>query len=153
MIGGYFFAILFFILLGVAALTSTISMLEVVVAYFVEELKMTRKTATIFATALVSILGLFAAGSWGWFESIKLFNNNVFGLLNSSVNLLLPLGGFFIVLFVGWFMGRKVVRAELSNEGSIKARFMFVFMFIVKFIAPIAIAIVLLNQVGIIRFN
>jgi len=121
MVGGYFFSLLFFILLGVAALTSTISVLEVVVAYSVEELKMTRKTATILATGLISILGVLAAGSWGWFRNMTLFGNNVFGLLNfTSANILLPLGGFFIVLFVGWFMGRKAVRAELSNESSLK---------------------------------
>jgi NSS family neurotransmitter:Na+ symporter len=152
MIGGYFFSILFFILLAVAALTSTISMLEVVVAYFVEELKLTRKRATIISSLLISVLGLFAAGSWGWFDNLTLFGNNVFGLLNSSVNIMLPLGGFFIVVFIGWFMGKKAVEGELSNEGSLKARFTIVFKFLVKFIAPIAIAIVLLNQVGIIKF-
>ncbi|KKL77876.1 hypothetical protein LCGC14_2030490 [marine sediment metagenome] len=83
--------------------------------------------------------------------SLTLFGNNVFGLLNSSVNIMLPLGGFFIVVFIGWFMGKKAVEDELSNEGSLKARFTIVFKFLVKFIAPIAIAIVLLNQVGIIR--
>ena len=152
MIGGYFFSTLFFILLAVAALTSTISMLEVVVAYFAEELKMTRKSATIIATVLISVLGLFAAGSWGWFENMTLFGNNVFGLLNSSVNIMLPLGGFFIVLFIGWFMNKNAVDAELTNEGSLKAKFLVVFKFLVKFIAPIAIAIVFLNIVGIIRF-
>jgi NSS family neurotransmitter:Na+ symporter len=153
MVGGYFFSLLFFILLGVAALTSTISVLEVVVAYSVEELKMTRKTATILATGLISILGVLAAGSWGWFRNMTLFGNNVFGLLNfTSANILLPLGGFFIVLFVGWFMGRKAVRAELSNESSLKARFWLLFLFLVRFIAPIAIAIVFMNGVGIINF-
>jgi NSS family neurotransmitter:Na+ symporter len=153
MVGGYFLSLLFFILLGVAALTSTISVLEVVVAYSVEELKMTRKTATILATGLISILGVLAAGSWGWFRNMTLFGNNVFGLLNfTSANILLPLGGFFIVLFVGWFMGRKAVRAELSNESSLKARFWLVFLFLVRFIAPIAIAIVFMNGVGIINF-
>ena len=83
---------------------------------------------------------------------MTLFGNNVFGLLNSSVNIMLPLGGFFIVLFIGWFMNKNAVDAELTNEGSLKARFMIVFKFLVKFIAPIAIAIVFLNIVGIIRF-
>ena len=127
-------------------------MLEVVVAYFVEELKLTRRNATILSTVLITILGLLAAGSWGWFKNLTLFSNNVFGLLNSSVNIMLPLGGFFIVLFIGWFMGKKAVDAELTNEGSLKVRFLLVFKFLVKFIAPVAIAIVLLNQVGIIRF-
>ena len=57
-----------------------------------------------------------------------------------------------MVLFIGWFMGKKAVEAELSNEGSLKGRFIIVFKFLVRFVAPIAIAIVLLNQVGIIQF-
>jgi NSS family neurotransmitter:Na+ symporter len=84
---------------------------------------------------------------------MKLFKLNVFELLNfTSANLLLPLGGLFIVLFTGWFMGRSRVRAELSNDGSLKARFWLVFLFLVRFIAPIAIAIVFLNGIGLIRF-
>lgn len=153
MVGGYFFSLLFFILLSVAALTSTISVLEVVVAYFVEELKMTRRRATVLATVLISILGVLAAGSWGWFENLTLFGKNVFGLLNfTSANILLPVGGLFIVLFVGWFMGRSSVKTEISNNGSLKARFWLVFVFLVRFIAPIAIALVFLNGIGIIRF-
>jgi NSS family neurotransmitter:Na+ symporter len=151
--GGYFFSLIFFILLAVAALTSTISMLEVVVTYFVEELKIPRKSATLLAAASISVLGFFAAGSWGWFSNVTLFNQNVFGLLNfASVNLLLPLGGFFIVVFTGWFMGRKKIKAELSSEGSQPARFWLVFLFLIRYIAPIAIAIVFLYGIGIIRF-
>jgi NSS family neurotransmitter:Na+ symporter len=153
MAGGYFFALMFFVLLAVAALTSTISVLEVVVAYFVEELKMTRRRATIWATSLISILGLLAAGSWGWFSNMTIFGKNVFGLLNfTSANILLPLGGFFIVIFVGWFIGRKAVRQELSNEGSLRVRFLGLFLWIVRLVAPIAIAIVFLNGIGIINF-
>ncbi len=153
MAGGYFFSLMFFVLLALAALTSTISVLEVVVAYFVEELKMTRRKATILATGLISLLGILAAGSWGWFENMTLFGKNVFELLNfTSANILLPLGGFFIVIFVGWFMGKKLVRQEISNRGSLRARFLFVFLYIIRIVAPIAIAIVFLNGLGIIRF-
>ena len=107
----------------------------------------------MLATALISLLGLLAAGSWGWFDNMKIFGQNVFGLLNfTSANILLPLGGFFIVLFVGWFMVRTAVKAELSNEGSLRARFYIVFLFLVRFIAPIAIAIVFLNGIGILSF-
>lgn len=151
--GGYYFSLLFFVLLAVAALTSTISVLEVVVAYFVEELKMTRKKATIFATLSISVLGIVAAGSWGWFENLTLFGSNIFGLLNfTSANILLPLGGFFIVSFIGWYFGKEKTRKEAGNEGALKARYLPAYMFIVKFIAPIAIALVFLNGLGIVKF-
>jgi len=151
--GGYVFSMMFFVLLAVAALTSTISMLEVVVAYFVEELKMARRKAAIVASGLISIIGLLAAGSWGWFSELTLFGNNVFSILNfTSVNILLPLVGLFVVIFTGWFMGSKIVKRELSNEGSLKVRYWHIFIFLVKFVAPLAIALVFLNGLGLIKF-
>ncbi len=130
--GGGIFSTLFFILLAVAALTSTISVLEVIVAYFTEELGMIRRRATIYATALVSVLGI-----------LSVFFAGLFGFLNfTTANILLPVGGLFIVLFIGWFYGSKKTREELSNHGTLKAKYIPAFMFIVRFIAPIAIAVV-----------
>jgi len=153
MAGGYIFALLFFILLSVAALTSTISVLEVVVAFMAEELKMKRRLATILAASLISILGVLAAGSWGWFSGITIAGKNIFGVLNwTTANLLLPMGGFFIVIFVGWFMGKRLVREEITNQGSLRAWFLKLFIFIVRYIAPIAILLVFLNGVGALNF-
>ncbi len=153
MAGGYFFSLLFFVLLALAALTSTISVLEVVVAYFSEELNISRKKATLIATLLISVLGIFAAGSWGWFDSLTIAGNNIFGILNfTSANILLPTGGFFIVLFIGWFMGKDKVRDEISNQGTLRARLLSVILFLIRFIAPVAIALVFMNGIGIIKF-
>lgn len=152
MTGGYFFSLLFFILLGVAALTSTISVLEVIVAYFVEELGLTRKKATWLSTISVSVLGIMCALSWGVMRDVNILGFNIFGLLNfTSANILLPLGGLFIVLFVGWYLGREKTRDELSNQGILKATYMPLFLFIVKFVAPIAIALVFLQGVGLLK--
>ena len=151
--GGFIFSILFFLLLTVAALTSSISILEVVVAYFHEELKMNRKIATIFATALITLLGIICSLSMGTFKDYTFFGMNIFDLIDwISANLMLPLGGLFISLFVGWKLGRKKVRAEIEKGGSIRDVFLSVFMFLVKIIAPIAIAIVFLNGIGILKF-
>lgn len=148
--GGYIFSLLFFILLAVAALTSTISILEVVVIYFVEELKMVRKKATILAAASISAVGIFAAASWGWASDLTLFGSNIFQLTDfATVNILLPVGGFFIVIFIGWFLKAGIAGDELSNSGSLRVRYLPAFMFIVKFIAPIAIALVFLYNLGI----
>ena len=153
MAGGYIFALLFFILLSVAALTSTISVLEVVVAFMTEELRMKRRLATLISASAISVLGVLAAGSWGWFSGITIAGKNIFGVLNwTTANLLLPAGGFFIVIFVGWFMGKDLVRTEISNQGGIRASFLGVFIFIVRYIAPIAILLVFLNGVGALNF-
>ena len=151
--GGYIFAILFFLLLTVAALTSSISILEVVVAYFNEELKMKRKVATIFATALITLLGVICSLSMGVFKDYTFSGLNFFDLLDwISANLLLPVGGLFISLFIGWKFGRKKVREEIAHGGNISGLFLSVFMFLVKIIAPIAIAIVFLNGIGLLNF-
>ncbi len=153
MAGGYFWSLIFFILLAVAALTSTISVLEVVVAYFSEELNMTRKKATVIATLSISVLGVFCTLSQGPMNYLRIFRNNLFDDLEYlSANVMLPLGGLLIVIFVGWFMGSANVKTEISNEGTLKARFFEVLMFILKFVAPIAIALVFLNGVGLITF-
>lgn len=151
--GGFIFSILFFILLSVAALTSSISIMEVVVAYFKEEFEMGRKTSTILATILISILGVMCSLSMGIMAPYKLFGLNIFDLMDwISANLLLPIGGMFIALFVGWYFGRKKVQAEVAQGGTLTGVFLSMFMFLVKFIAPIAIAIVLLNKVGLLEF-
>lgn len=145
---GNFFQLLFFILLAVAALTSTVSILEVVVAYFSEEFHVSRKKATWIATASVSVLGVLAALSFGPLKSVSIFGKTIFDSLDfAASNLLLPLGGFLIVIFVGWIMKPAHVRAEISNENTLKVRLYPVFRFIIKFIAPLAIAAILIYSI------
>lgn len=148
MLGGSFFGAIFFILLAVAALTSTISLLEVVVAFFAEELKLSRRKATVLATASTTILGIFASLSLGILGDLKLFGKSLFDLLDyTASNILLPLGGLLIVLFVGWFSGRHIIKDEISNNGKLKVKFYPYYNFAVKFIAPLAIAIVFIYSI------
>lgn len=149
---GSFFSAVFFSLLLIAALTSSISLLEVVVAYFVEELKMTRRNATIMAAALISIFGILCSLSLGS-VSIELFGRNFFDLLEFiSSNLLLPLGGLLIAVFVGWILKGKRIKKEISNNQILHLRFFGVFMVLIKFIVPIAITLVFLSGIGLINF-
>jgi NSS family neurotransmitter:Na+ symporter len=148
---GIFFQLMFFLCLAVAALTSTISVLEVIVAYLAEELKMTRRKATIAATLMVSVLGIITVLSLGVLGNLQLFEKNVFGILEYlTSNIMLPVGGFFIVLFIGWSFSPQRTKSELTNEGKVKAVYLPVFTFIVKFVAPVAIALVFLYSLGII---
>ncbi len=151
--GGFLFSILFFILLTVAALTSSISILEVVVAYFKEEFNMGRRGATVLATVLISMLGIMCSLSMGVLSPVTLFGLSFFDLMDwVSANIMLPVGGLFIALFIGWFFGRKKVEAEVAKGGNLSGIFLSSFMFLVKFVAPIAIAIVLLNKIGLLNF-
>lgn len=146
---GNFFAIMFFVLLSTAALTSTISVLEVIVAFLTEELKMIRRKATIAATLAVSVLGIVTVLSFGSLSNLQIFNKNIFGVLEYlTSNIMLPLGGLLIVLFIGWFFSPQMTRKELTNDGKLNDRLVPTFMFIVKFVAPVAIAMVFLYSLG-----
>jgi NSS family neurotransmitter:Na+ symporter len=151
--GGYYFSIIFFILLAVAALTSTVSLLEVVVAFASEELKMSRQKATIIGAISIWLVGIITTLSFSELSDVKIFNLSIFDLLEYvAANVLLPLGALLIVIFLGWFLGKKIIANELSNEGLLKLKFLGVFVFIIKYIAPIAITLVFLNSIGIIKF-
>ncbi len=151
--GGYFFALIFFILLAIAALTSSISVLEVVVAYFVEELRLTRKMATVFASVMITVLGVFCTLSFGIMSDVSIFGMDFFNLMEfTASDLLLPLGGFFIVMFVGWYLGSAPARREISNEGAYRLGYFPVFIFLVRFVAPVAITLVFIYGLGLLRF-
>ncbi len=153
MAGGYFFAVLFFLLLVVAAVTSSISLLEVVVAYFVEEFGMSRKVATLYTAGGSLFLGILSTLSFGVLKDTTIFGNTVFDLLDFvSSNIMLPLGGLLIVIFVGWVLKKEDVRDELTNGGTLKLRFCGLFRFLIKFVVPVAIALVFMNSIGLIKF-
>jgi NSS family neurotransmitter:Na+ symporter len=140
---GILFGFLFFTLLLVAALTSSISVLEVVVAYFVEELKMHRRNATIMAAALITIFGILCSLSLGVLE-IEFFD--IFDFIAS--NILLPLGGLLISLFIGFYLEEKMVHEELSNKGKLRVPMFKFFIIVMRYIAPVAIGAVFLNEIG-----
>ncbi len=145
---GSIFGFIFFALLAVAALTSTVSLLEVVVAYFSEEFKITRKKSIIITIIFASILGVFASLSFGPLSSVLIFKKSIFDLLDFvASNVLLPLGGLLIVIFVGWYMTKRDVRDEVSNGGTLNVPFFPYFRFIVRFIAPVAIAAIFIYSI------
>lgn len=153
MAGGRVFELVFFILLAIAALTSTISVLEVAVAYFGEELALGRKRATLISALSITILGIFTTLSMGPLPQLSIDGLSLFDLLDkTSANVLLPLGGLLIVIFVGWKLKPTEVVSEISNENKLKTRLVPVFLFLVKFLAPIAIALVFLNGLGLFGF-
>ena len=148
---GYIFSVLFFVLLTVAAITSFISIQEVVVAYLSEELKIKRKTATLLAAGGAVFLGSLCALSQSGHLNIVFGDMNLFDILDFvSSNILLPLGGLLIVIFVAWFMGKERLLQELRSKGLYKANYFPVYNFIIRYIAPIAITVVFLSKLGLI---
>lgn len=148
--GGYIWSILFFVLLSIAALTSMISLLEVIVAFLVEEMKLTRLKAVIFSGLGILILGVCSSFAMGIWSDVHIFGFNFFDLFdNVTSKIMMPLGGLFIALFAGWVLKKEQVRAELSNNGKYKAAYFKVYIFIVRYIAPVAILLIFLNQLGV----
>ena len=145
----YGVSVLFYFLLVVAALTSTISMHEVVTAYVSEEFDMNRRKAATIVTAACSAVGVVCALSFGPFAGIKLFGMSIFDLFDYvSSNIFLPVGGMFISIFAGWYLDKKLVRDEITNHGSIRVPYLRFIIYILRYFAPVAIAIILLNQLG-----
>lgn len=150
--GGYIFGVLFFILLFVAALTSAISLVEVPVAYLSEETNIDRKKGTILTTIVISAVGVLCSLSQGPWDATFL-GKSFFDLMDYlSANWLLPIGGFIISIFIGWRLSGKEVRKEIQEEGT-KGSYTSVFLFVIRFLAPVAIALVFLNSLGILQFG
>ena len=123
--GGYIFAVLFFVLLALAAITSTISMLEAVVAYAMERFNINRKKASINTTILIGIVGIFAALSNGPLSHRLIFENTFLNFLDK-------------------------LTANYTNEGILKSGYQGIYYFITRYISPLAIIIVFLASIGII---
>ena len=145
----YGVSVLFYFLLVLAALTSTISMHEVVTAYVSEEFDMKRRKAATIVTATCSVVGIVCALSFGPFDSLKIFGMNIFDLFDYvASNIFLPLGGMLIAIFTGWYLDKKIVRDEISNNGALRVPYLRIVFFILRYVAPVAIAIILLSQLG-----
>ena len=151
---GYFFGILFFVLLAVAALTSSISLLEVVVAYFNENLKMSRKKATLVAASTIALLGAFESLTYSVIKlDLPLFKGgkwHSFALLDWMIeisDLMLPIGGFFIAIFVGFVMKDNDVKDEISNSGEIEVAWYSAFKVFIRWVAPVAIIVTFINMI------
>lgn len=150
---GEVFLTMFFVLAGIAATGAMISLLEVPVAYLTEEWHWSRLWATVASAGLMGVIGSLATLSTSVLSKTLVFGKTFFDLFDFlSSNIALPVGGIVICIFVGWKLGQKVIEDEASNEGRLKNRgFLKVFAFTVRYLAPIAIAIVLLNGLGVIK--
>ena len=139
---GGFVAILFFVALLVAALTSSISMLEVAVAYLVEEKKFSRIAACFTLFVICWAVGALCSLSFGPLSNVQIGGGNLFDFFdNLSSNILMTLGSLFTVLFVGWRLKKTDVYDEFTNGGTLSrnAKLFGVLWFLIRFVCPVAI--------------
>lgn len=142
-------AILFFLALLVAALTSSVSIFEVGVAYLVEEKHLTRRTAALIVYAVTWTVGVLCSLSFGPLSEFLVLGDTIFDFLdNLSANVLMTTGALLIVLFVGWKMKRSDVRDEFTNGGSLRgnSRIFGVVYFIIRYLAPVTILTIFITN-------
>ena len=139
---GVFFGTLFFVLLSIAALSSSISLIEPGVAWLIESLKIKRITATILLGFIAWFIGLFSALSFNLLSEFTIFGKNFFDATDFLTNqIMLPLGGIFIAIFVGWVMKKENVLEELDIEENLIFKFWY---FSIRYISPVMVGCVFL---------
>lgn len=142
------FSLMFYVLLALAALTSTISLHEVVTAYLNERFNLYRSRAALLVTSFCAVTGVLSSLSLGVWDA-KFFSLSFFDLLDFvTAKLMLPLSGFLVCLFVGWYLKRSLSYEELTNYGMQKVPYFTVYMFILRFLAPVAISLIFVNELG-----
>ncbi|MFH1940466.1 MAG: sodium-dependent transporter [bacterium] len=153
---GAVIAPVFYILVAFAALSSTISLLEVLVSLFIDKMKIARHKATwigVAAAYSVSILSALSLGAVSGLSNFSVFGEGKEGVLSTldhlAANWMLPVGGFFITLFVGWVLDKKICESELGvgQAGGISRGAYFLFRFFIRYTAPIAILAVIIGVI------
>ena len=153
---GYCISLLFFVLLSLAALTSLMSLHEVSTAFIHEEMKVSRKKAALVVTVSASVIGAFCSLSMGAVDGLVFFGKSLFDWFDFITGqIFLPIVGFLTCIFIGWFVPHQIVRNEFTNQGELKSigyvRLFHVYIFLVKYVCPLAILLIFLHQFGLLH--
>ncbi|MDE7347818.1 MAG: sodium-dependent transporter [Muribaculaceae bacterium] len=149
--GGIIWSILFFMLLVIASLTSTVSISEISISYLSEETGMSRRLATVVSSGVVLIGSVLCALSYGPLRDWLPFGMNVFNLFDYvASNILLPIGGMACSIFVGWMIDKVYLRKEFGVIGKKGGNTLKILVFCLRWICPSAILLIFLNAIGII---
>jgi len=150
--GGIVWSTLFFLLLFLASLTSTVSMSEISITYFCEEKKMSRKKATVISSVIALAGGSVCALSFGPLSSLTIAGMTTFNLFDYlSSNICLPVGGMICSVFAGWIVDRRFLKRQLTNDNRQRFHAFGLLVFALRWICPAAIFLIFLNSIGILR--
>ncbi|MBQ8786029.1 MAG: sodium-dependent transporter [Oscillospiraceae bacterium] len=148
MSGGTIIAAAFFILVLFAALTSSISLLEVIVSWVCSKTKLTRLKAAIAVTSVIFITSCFASLSVGAIPDIRIGSMSLFEFFSFfSDKIIMPLGGFFICILTGYVWGINNAAKEISNDGKLKFTMRRLFSFAIRYAAPLLIAVIFVSSI------
>ena len=149
--GGYVWSIIFFVLLAIAALTSSISMMECPIAILQEQLKVSRRRSVVIVTLIAWVLGTCCCLSFcpEFADSLTFWGLSLFDIFDKvTANFILPLGGLLMAVFLGWRMDRRLLHDTLTNFGRDRGGYIPLFLFAVRYFAPICILLIFLSGLG-----
>ncbi len=147
---GYGISVLFYALLVLAALTSTISMHEIGTAFFYEEMKVSRAKGAWVETISCCVIGIFCALSCGAVPELNLMGMDFLDFCDHLTSqFLMPLASFATCVFLGWYVPKEVVKDEFTNWGTAKGALFGVYLVMIRFICPFCILAIFLHQVGV----
>lgn len=147
---GHLISIIFFILLFFAAITSSISLLEVVTAYFVDNITIHRKFISIIVGFQIFVIGVLCALSFNILANAKIFNKfTIFDFFDGiTSNVFLPLGGILISIFFGWILGPQAIYQIFKKYSIYKIKFIkIIFIWTLRLLVPITIFIILIRGI------
>lgn len=148
---GYVISLMFYALLALAALTSTISMHEIGTAFFHEELHLRRRWAAGIVTAAASVICVLCSLSERPDMHLQIRSMNLMGFCDFLTGqILMPIGAFLTCIYVGWVAERGLVRDEFTNYGKFKSRLFSLWLFTIRFVCPVCIVLIFLHQFGIV---
>jgi len=149
---GVVWSSLFFLLLFLASLTSTVSMSEISITFFCEEKRMSRKKATIISSLIGLAGGILCALSFGPLSNTTICGQTFFSLFDYlSSNICLPLGGMICSIFMGWLVDNKIIHDQFTDRGKHKFQILGLLVFCLRWVCPAAIFLIFLNSIGLLN--
>ncbi len=149
---GMVWSSVFFLLLILAAITSTMSLHEVVTVYLMEEWGMTRRVGTYVTSGAVCLLSAIASLSLGVGSDYTIFGLTLFDAMDFvTANIMLPVGGLCTCIFVGWWLNKKIFSDQITNFGELKTGDLPLMMFLIRYICPVIIFVMFLYNIGFIK--
>lgn len=146
---GYVVALMFYALLSLAALTSTISMHEIGTAFFHEEFHIRRRWAALIVTCTASLIGVGCSLSMGAYPGLKLLDRGLLDFFDYlTAQFLMPFAAFLTCIYVGWVASKDLVRSQYSNFGTLRSRTFPAWFFIIRFVCPVCIGLIFAHQFG-----
>ena len=145
--GTVVWSVMFFLLLAIAAITSTISLGEVAVSFVNQRMKVSRFWACVIVMAPLAVLSPICSLSLGAVPELSVGDMPIFDFLDTfATNIMLPLCAFLICVYVAWVLPRKFIEAELTNNGENRTKTLPATMFLIRYVCPVLIALILIAK-------